>query len=102
VAPSLRTFLHLTSSALPYDVTLTNTQPEWFNRLRAERKTIEAEVGVTDGRWEWDDRAGKPEAHIILKKSARLDGARRPQYEWLAESVHKFHEVFGPRVSSFK
>lgn len=84
------------------DVTLTNTPPEWFNRLRDERKAIEAEVGITDGRWEWEERAGKAEFHIILRKAAGLDGPRTPQYQWLAEGVHRFHEVFGPRISCFK
>jgi hypothetical protein len=83
------------------DVTLTNTPPEWFKSLFGQRKKIETEVGITDGRWVWDERAGKPESHIILKKSARLDGERTPQYAWLGEAVHRFHQVFGPRVSSF-
>lgn len=50
------------------DVTLTNTPKEWFTQLQAKRKTIEAEIGINDGRWEWDERPGKAEFHIILRK----------------------------------
>jgi hypothetical protein len=82
------------------DVTLTNA-PEWFNQLRAEPKAIEAEFGITDGRWEWEERTGKAESHI-LRKQLRLDGSRTPQYQWLAKGVHKFHKVFGPRICALK
>jgi hypothetical protein len=107
VPPSLNTGVRIAAAIhrkreewIHVDVTLTNTPPEWFERLYAERKRIEAEVGITDGRWEWEERAGKAESHIILKKTVRLDGARTPQYEWLADTVHKFHHVFGPRIAS--
>jgi hypothetical protein len=81
------------------DVTLTNTPKEWFGKLRAERKTIEAEIGnVLD----WEERSGKAECHIILRNPVQLDGPRGEQYRWLAEAVDKFHKVFGPRISSFK
>jgi hypothetical protein len=83
------------------DVTLTNTPEEWFNRLRAESKTIQAEVAISDGAWEWEPREDKPEAHIILRKYVRLDGPRREQYEWLVAAVVRFHQVFGRRISSF-
>jgi hypothetical protein len=84
------------------DVTLTNTPAEWFHQLSSERKAIEAQVGITDGRWEWDERPGKAEFHIIFRKQLRLDGGRATQYQWLADAVHRFHEVFGPRVSALK
>jgi hypothetical protein len=37
------------------DITLTNAPPEWFRQLQDERKRIEAEVRITDGRWEWEE-----------------------------------------------
>jgi hypothetical protein len=77
----------------------TNTPEEWFEKLSAEGRAIEAEVGKI---LDWDPRSGKAERHIILRLPVRLDGARREQYEWLAEGVDKFHKVFGPRISSFK
>lgn len=56
-------------------VTMTNTPKEWFTQLQTNRKVIDAEVGISDGRWEWEERQGKAEFHIILRKSACLDGA---------------------------
>lgn len=109
VPPSLNTGVKIAAGmnrkreeSIRVDVTLTNTPEEWFDKLRAERKTIEAEVGISDGRWEWDKRDGKAESHIILRKSVQLDGARKELYTWLAKAVDKFHKVFGPRISSFK
>jgi hypothetical protein len=84
------------------DVTLTNTPEEWFRQLKAQRRAIEVEVGISDGHWEWEERPGKAERHIILRTPFRLDGARREQYEWLAEGVDKFSKVFGPRLSSLE
>lgn len=109
VPPSLNTGVRIAAGmnrkreeSIRVDVTLTKTPKEWFDKLRAERKVMEAEVGISDGRWEWDQRSGKPESHIILRKPVQLDGARKEQYGWLAEAVDKFHKVFGPRISSFK
>lgn len=106
VPPSLNTGVRIAAAMhrkreewIHVDVTLTNTSPEWFQQLYSARKTIEAAVGIIDGRWEWDPRTGKPEDHIILKKSVSLDGARIPQHQWLAEGVDKFHKVFGPKIS---
>src|SRR5688572_4461952 len=76
------------------DVTLTNAPEEWSAQLWQEAEAIKKEVGITDGHWEWSPRPGKAETHIILRKNLRLDSARKPQYEWLAEAAVKFHEVF--------
>lgn len=83
------------------DVTLTNTPEEWFNELQAQRETIEADVAISDGDWEWPPRDGKAEKHIILRKRLQLDGPRREMYDWLVAGATRFHEVFGPRISSF-
>ena len=80
------------------DVTLTNTPEDWFDRLRSERETIEAEIGIRDGDWEWPLREGKAEKHIILRKRVRLDGPRGEVYDWLVSGATRFHEVFGPRI----
>jgi hypothetical protein len=84
------------------DVTLTNTPREWFAELRSNRKRIEAEIGITDGRWEWEERPGKAESHIILRKFVRLDDSPKNQYRWLGEAIDKFHQVFGPKTSTFR
>ena len=83
------------------DITLTNTPEEWSEQLWRQAGEIKKEVGIADGHWEWAPRPGKAETHIILRKNVRLDGARKPQYEWLAGAAVRFHEVFGPRVAEF-
>jgi hypothetical protein len=80
------------------DVTLTNTPPEWYDQLLRQASEIKREVGITDGIWDWPPRPDKAEQHIIFRRPVTLDGARRPQYEWLGEAAHRFHLVFGPRV----
>jgi len=82
------------------DVTLTNTPPEWYDQLLRQAEEIRREVGIANGHWEWPPRPDKAEQHIILRRPVRLDGARRPQYEWLGEAAHRFHEVFRPRVAA--
>lgn len=83
------------------DVTLTNTPEEWATQLWSQSEAIENEVAIADGTWEWKPRPGKAETHIILRKHVSLDGAREPQYAWLAKAAVRFHEVFGPRVATF-
>ena len=84
------------------DVTLTSKQPsvagEWYRALEVEKTRIEAEVGISDGIWDWDERPGKSESHIIFRKAIRLDGPRLVQYKWLAEGAHGFHEAFDRRI----
>jgi hypothetical protein len=84
------------------DVTLTSKNSkvaeEWYLALEADRTHIEAEVGISDGIWEWEERPGKPESHIIFRKDISLDGPRLAQYKWLAEAAHGFHEAFDKRI----
>jgi hypothetical protein len=82
------------------DMTLTNTPAEWHDQLLRQADEIQREVAIADGHWEWPPRVSKAEQHIILRKPVKLDGARRPQYEWLGEAAHRFHEVFRPRVAA--
>ena len=70
---------------------------EWFRQLETQKRRIEHQIG--SGLF-WDERPKRPESHIILFGSARLDGARRPQYEWLADNVHRFHQVFRPLIEA--
>jgi hypothetical protein len=69
-----------------------------FDRLRADSKAIEEEVGA---HLEWLGEAGRRQGRINLNRNDTdpTDRARWPeQQEWLRENLELFYRVFAPRV----
>lgn len=75
---------------------------QWYRRLRAEKEIIEKVMGREEGaRWDWKERADEPESHIIYFKYAPPEERHwSEQYAWLAEKVHRFHEIFESRIEA--
>lgn len=72
----------------------------WFAYLQQYEPTIKREVGMKDGRWEWNLRIEQSESHIILRRLAHPDDerSRLEKYEWFAEKLVAFHDAFRPRI----
>jgi len=73
---------------------------DWYKKLMNYERDIKREIGVSGKNWRPDLRPDKPESWIILKEPAHPEEKHWPDhYVWLAEKVHKFHDVFAPIIN---
>ena len=76
---------------------LTEWRDAHFELLKAQKETIEAELGYPVV---WDDRPGMKSCSIYIKKEVDTnDRSRWGEYSrWLIERLEDFGDAFKPRV----
>lgn len=73
-----------------------------FQLLEKEKLAIEKDIGCA---LEWEERPGKKNKYISLKKEG-VDPAKRDDWSnqqlWLAEKAEAFHKAFVPRIKRIR